>query len=86
MKLNVKAFAITTGLLWGLAVLCITWWIIMFDGATGEKIILGKIYRGYNVSAMGSLIGLIWALPDGFIGGAIFAWVYNKIVACTAKE
>ena len=36
-------------------------------------------YRGYTVTPIGSLIGLVWALVDGFIGGAIFAWVYNRI-------
>ena len=86
MKLNVKAFAITMGLLWGVGLFGMTWWIIWFDGPTGETLWLSKIYRGYNVSPMGSLIGLAWALPDGFIGGAVIAWVYNKILTCCVKE
>ena len=79
MKLDVKAFAITCGVLWGIGLFALTWWMIAFDGSTGEPTLIGKIYRGYNVSSAGSLIGLIWAVPDGFIGGAIFAWVYNMI-------
>ena len=35
------------------------------------------VYRGYSISPTGSLIGLLWALPDGMIGGAVLAWVYN---------
>ena len=81
MKLDVKAFALTCGLLWGVGLFLITWWIIGFEGATGDITALGRIYRGYNISPMGSLIGLAWALPDGFIGGGIFAWVYNKLAA-----
>ena len=81
MKLNVKACALSCGLLWGLGLLVITWWIIFFDGATGESTLIGKVYRGYSVSPSGSLIGLAWALPDGMIGGAIFAWVYNLLGA-----
>jgi hypothetical protein len=77
MKLNVKAFAITCALLWGCGVLFLTWWIMMFDGATGERTILGLVYRGYNISFAGSLIGFCWAVADGLIGGAVFAWVYN---------
>jgi hypothetical protein len=40
---------------------------------------IGRIYRGYSISPGGSFIGLIWALFDGLIGGAIFAWLYNLI-------
>lgn len=79
MKLNVKAFALTCGLVWGLGVLLLTWWIIAFEGTTAEVPFLGQIYRGYNISPLGSIIGLIWAFADGAIGGAIFAWLYNLI-------
>ena len=77
MKLNVKAFALTCGLLWGLGVCLLTWWIMAFDGPTGEATLLGRVYRGYNITPLGSVIGLAWALADGLIGGAIFAWLYN---------
>ena len=79
MKLNVRAMALTLGLLWALAVFGATWWMIACDGATGEPTILGRIYRGYSISPMGSLIGLLWALPDGLIGGVVLAWVYNAL-------
>ena len=77
MKLNTKAFALTCGLIWGFAVFLITWWIIFFEGATGEITFIGMLYRGYNISPIGSVIGLIWAFFDGLIGGFIFAWLYN---------
>ena len=81
MKLNIKAFAVSCGLMWGFGLLFITWWMIAFGGATGEITLIGKVYRGYSISPVGSLIGLAWALPDGAIGGAIFAWLYNTLVA-----
>jgi len=77
MKLNVKALALTVGLIWGCTLFGMTWWMIAFDGATGESTLIGKLYRGYTVSPMGSLIGLLWAFPDGLIGGALIAWIYN---------
>jgi len=77
MKLNVKAFALACGLVWGLAVFVLTWWMMFFEGPSGDPTLLGRIYRGYNITPLGSLIGLAWALPDGLIGGAIFAWLYN---------
>ena len=79
MKLNVKAFALTCSLFWGFALFLITWWIILTSGATGETTFIGRVYLGYNISPLGSVIGLIWALLDGFVGGAIFAWLYNLI-------
>jgi hypothetical protein len=65
--------------MWGFGLLLITWWIILFDGASGAPTLVGKVYRGYNISFGGSLIGFIWALLDGLIGGAIFAWLYNLV-------
>lgn len=79
MKLNVKAFALTVGLFWGVGLFLITWWIIILDGASGETNIISSVYRGYNISIVGSFIGLLWGLVDGLIGGALFAWIYNKI-------
>ena len=79
MRLNVKSFALTTGLVWGIGLFLLTWWIIAFDGITGEPTLIGRLYRGYNISPIGSVLGLIWAFFDGLIIGAIFAWLYNQI-------
>ena len=84
MKLNTLAFALACGMMWGFGLFALTWWIIAFDGATGERTLIGLIYRGYNISATGSFIGLAWALPDGFVGGAIFAWLYNLLATRVA--
>ena len=81
MKLNVKAFALTCGLVWGFGLFLLTWWIIAFEGSTREITLIGQVYRGFNISPLGSVFGLIWALIDGTIGGAIFAWLYNLIAS-----
>lgn len=85
MKLNVKAFALACALIWGLGLFSLTWWIIAFDGATGEITFIGRLYRGYSISPVGSIIGLVWAAIDGLIGGAIFAWLYNFVSGRAAK-
>jgi len=77
MKLNVKSLSIACGLVWAAALFLLTWWVIIFDGATGEATFIGRVYRGYSISPTGSLIGLVWAFGDGLIFGAIFAWLYN---------
>ncbi len=79
MKLNVKAFALACGILWGLGIFFLTWWVIAIDGITNEITMIGRLYRGYNISPLGSFIGLVWGFFDALIGGAIFAWLYNFI-------
>jgi len=80
MKLNVKAFAITAALMWGVGLFLLTWWVIVLDGPTTVPSFLGRVYRGYSITPAGSVIGLAWALADGAIGGGIFAFVYNRLV------
>lgn len=86
MKFNVKALALTSGILWGLSLFIMTWWIIFFDGATGEATFIAKVYRGYNISPVGSFIGLAWGICDGIICGAIFGWFYNCVSNYLSKK
>ena len=81
MKLNIKAFALSFGLVSGFGLFLLTWWIIGFDGSTGGPTLIGRLYRGYSITPAGSLIGFIWAFIDGLIFGAIFAWLYNMVSA-----
>lgn len=81
MRLNAAAFGVTCSLVWGIGLFCLTWWVIAFEGATGEMTWIGHFYRGYRISPIGSVIGLLWALADGFAGGVVFAWLYNALVA-----
>jgi hypothetical protein len=76
MKIDIKVFALTMGLFWEFGLLFITWWIILFDGTSGAVTMIGKVYRGFSISFIGSLIGFVWAFVDRIIGGAIFAWLY----------
>lgn len=85
MKLNVKAFALACALLWGLGLFLLTWWIIAFDGATGEITLIGRLYRGYRISPVGSVFGLVYGFVDALIGGAIFAWLYNRLAGAAAR-
>ena len=89
MKFNVVAFGLACGLVWGFGVFCLAWWVMAFEGATGDLMVLGHLYRGFNVSPVGSVIGLVWGLFDGFVGGALLAWLYNRLagrVGCCEAE
>jgi hypothetical protein len=81
VKLNIKAFALTCGILWGLFILLATWFLLIRD-SPGQ--IIGKLsvfYIGYTYTWLGGIIGMIWGFVDGLISGAVFAWLYNKLAA-----
>ncbi len=80
MKLHVRSFGCALGILLGLAVFLITWWIILTKGLSRESTILGQFFIGYNISPLGSFIGLAWGFVEGGLGGMLFAWLYNSIV------
>jgi hypothetical protein len=79
MKMNIKAFGLTCGLIWGFGVFFMTWWVMYFEGTTHDPMVLGHFYLGYDISPLGSVIGGAWGLVDGGFGGAFFAWLYNRL-------
>ena len=79
MKFNIKAFALTCAIFWGVMLFLITWWIIIIDGSSSQLTFIGRVYIGYTVTPLGSLIGMLWGFVDGLIGGAFFAWLYNLL-------
>lgn len=78
MKLNVKAFALTCGLIWGFGVFFLTWWLILLEGAPASSLI-NRMYPGYTMTPAGSLVGAVWGFFDASIGGLVFAWLYNLL-------
>lgn len=80
MRLNVKAFTVACGLIWGFGVLAFTWWRLLFEKPQKEDdTLLGHIYRGYSITPMGSLVGFIWGLLDGAACGLVLSWLYNRL-------
>lgn len=79
MKIDVKAFAIACGLVFGFAIFFVTWWLMLLNGITGAKTVIGTVYLGYNISPLGSLIGLAWGFVDGLFFGGLVAWLYNRL-------
>ena len=79
MKLNVRALAITTGIVWAAGIFLFTWWLYIRGISVGQMTIVGKVFPFYTVSPLGSLLGLIYGFVDGFVLGAAFAWLYNRL-------
>lgn len=80
MKLDAMRFGIALGIVWGFGVLCLGVMVTAFDWGTPALQLLGSLYLGFAPTQAGILIGLIWGFVDGFAGGFLLAWVYNKLV------
>jgi hypothetical protein len=78
MKLNIKAFALVSGLIYGLVLFVSAWWL-MARGYSNQETLLSMVYPNFTISPLGSLLGLIYGLFDGVIIGALFAWMYNHL-------
>jgi len=79
MKLSIKAFALTSGIVWG-AVICLATFWLLARGYEGQIISqLDHFYFGYTFSPAGAFVGLAWGFVDGAITGAVFAWLSNKL-------
>lgn len=78
MKINIKALALSMGIVWGCAIFLLTvWFLIMgYNGHLLAK--LESVYLGYSVSWIGAFVGLIYGFIDGLIGGALLGFFYNK--------
>jgi hypothetical protein len=79
MKLNVKAFALTAGILWGATVFLTTLWLLGLGYQGGLMRVLNHFYFGYTFSVVGAFVGLVYGFVDGLVCGAIFAWLYNRL-------
>lgn len=71
---------------------CVMWGLIVFLVAVGNMVITGygeaflklidSIYPGYHMGKWGFggvVVATLYAALDGFIVGAVFAWLYNRL-------
>lgn len=79
MKLSIKGFAVSMGIMFGLILFINTWWLMVRGMESGSIVFLSKIYPFYTISPLGSLLGLVYGFGDGLLGGALFAWLYNLL-------
>lgn len=82
MKLNLKALALTAGILWALAILITGIANLIWSGyGVGFLQIMASVYPGYHAAgSVGDLIvGTLYALVDGALCGLVFGWLYNLL-------
>lgn len=86
-RLSACALGVAAGLTWGLGFLLLA--LLAKFANLGMPLVgaLSSIYFGFSLSALGIVIGIAWALLDGFITGFIFACFYNFAVKyCACKR
>jgi hypothetical protein len=81
MRLNVAVNGIATGLVLGLGLFAATLFLLIKGGpVVGPHLgLLGQYLPGYDVTLLGSFIGLAWGFVIGFLIGAFVALIYNRI-------
>jgi hypothetical protein len=81
MKFNTKALALTSAILWGLAMLLMSLANLIW-GNYGQQFLrtMSSVYPGYHAtrSVAEVIVGTLYGFVDGLIGGAVFAWLYNQ--------
>lgn len=81
MKLNLKAFAMAGAGIWAACVFMVGLAHLIWPGYGGAFLDLASsIYPGFHpANGFGAVIvGTLYALLDGWIGGAAIAWLYNS--------
>ena len=80
MTLNIKAFAIASGIISALFAFIFHIFALM-SGTGAEFLNLILVWHpGATLSYGGAIIHAIWMFVYGFIGAGIFAWLYNKLI------
>ena len=77
-KLDIKAFAAACGIAWAAGILFLGWAAAFGWGGRLVEVI-SSVYIGYRPTVLGAVVGALWALVDGAIGGAIIALLYNVL-------
>ncbi len=78
-KLDVRAFGLACGIVWGGAMLFLGFLNMFCVWGTGIENAMATLYIGYKPTILGSIIGGIWGFVDAGIGGLVVAWLYNRI-------
>jgi hypothetical protein len=85
MKLNVRALAFSAALTCGILAMLLTGLANLMWPSYGREFLqmMASVYPGYHATrSLGQvIIGTLYGLVDGAIGGAILAWLYNLIAA-----
>jgi hypothetical protein len=75
---SVRGLALSVGLVWAAGLLILSLMAKFLNWGLAVTGPIESVYIGYELSLIGIVVGVAWAFLDGFVGGAVVAWVYNK--------
>ncbi len=78
--LNAPKFALTLGIMCGLIMLILGAAATYANYGVELVKIMSSVYPGYDMTLVGSIVGLLWGVIEGLLLGFIFASVYNKLI------
>ena len=84
-KLSPAALGLALGVLWGGSLLFLG--LLTHFGYEGYLVSSWRsMPLGYDVSILSSFIAGLIGFIDGFVRGAILAWLYNLFACCCCKK
>ncbi len=88
VRLNGVIIGLTFGLLLGLGIFVATNVLLLKGGSVvGPHLsLLAQYFIGYQVTFLGSLVGLFYGLALGFVVGYAFAFLYNAVSSVREKR
>jgi hypothetical protein len=75
--LHLSAFALSAGLVWGLAMFLLALFSMKWGWGDAWTTLLSNVYIGMEATVKGAFAGLVWGFVDMFVGAFAFAWLYN---------
>lgn len=84
MKFNAVGLAMTCAILWGASMFLMGLANMIWSGYGQEFVkFMASVYPGYQGpnNFLHVVIGTAYGIADGFVGGFVFAWLYNRVAA-----
>lgn len=80
MKLDAKAFALTTAILIGAGSFLLTLLSVLTGFAREFFDLIAPFHPGYSHTVLGAVISAFWMTVYGLIAGFLFSTIYNSIL------
>lgn len=81
-RLSPLALGLALGTFWALSVLLFSLMVYFFSYGEGFVTTLGSLYKGFDISLGGILLGTLMAFVDGLVSGLVIGWFYNMFKKC----
>ena len=80
-SLGVVSLGLAVGIAWALGVFLLGLAAGLLDWGVPVVAVMSSVYIGSSPSFVGSITGAVWGFFDGFIGGVVIAWLYNRFAS-----